>query len=560
MSDSSIQTRLRQAWYTSMVTIIGVAVLALILEIAIGAKPVNLFGRLGEIRDGAEQVRLELTLLGRLLADDPSSYPADLSNRLSGLKVSLAHGLSEMKPLESEKPGEYQQLESTFREQFLPDFLNFLHPVGDQDRGMIRERLKSSRDELEKKLAQLENTLRDRASKDIEETRQIKFMSAAGGCTLGIIGLGLLFSQTRSLQKAMIHAVNEAAPVVVADAKMAENIAKYATRIRELESANKTLRAEVDKLAPLGDEVVTLRQQINQSPWEAWLKAIHGRARSTLGKGGELGLVLQITPEEVQGFEAPLREHTEFVRITATSEPDQPVRSRHTVLIAESDLSNRARLLACITGLDLEVLEASSTEEAWRILDRGAVVRLCLIGTHEDDKSAAEFGQKVKADPRHEEVEVIFCSPFMDTGELTKTLKTVAAGKTPLEEAQEKSGLTTHAYGKMLQAVNTETRETLTYARTALSHGQRNAAWNRISSLKETAASVGDKALNNAIASVEREMDRGDVFFITNELERLERENQRLNKLAQQLLTAAPKTMSADEVTAAGGTPSKAVG
>ena len=109
--------------------------MALILEIAIGAKPANLFNRLDQIRDGAEQVRLELTLLGRLLADDPSSYPVDLSGRLSGYKVSLAHGIAEMKPLEKEKSAEFQQLETTFRENFLPDFLNFVHPVGDQDRG-----------------------------------------------------------------------------------------------------------------------------------------------------------------------------------------------------------------------------------------------------------------------------------------------------------------------------------------------------------------------------------------------------------------------------------------
>jgi len=560
MSDSSIQTRLRQAWYTSMVTIIGVAVLSLILEVAIGSKPSQLMSRLGRIRDGAQQIHLELTLLGRLLADDPALYPPNLVKRLSGIDASISRGISEMKPLESEKPGEVKELEAWFSEQFLPDFLNFMNPVGDQDRGMIRERLKGSRDELQRKLIQLENSRRDLAAGDVEETRQIKFMSAAGGCTLGLIGLGLLFAQTRSLQKAVIQAAHEAAPVAGADAKMAENIAKYATRIRELESANKTLRSEVDKLAPLADEVVTLRQQVSQSPWEAWLSTIHGRARSTLGKGGELGIVLEITPEEIQTLEGPLREHTEFVRISASPEPDKPVRSRHTVLVAENDISNRARLLSCITGLDLEVLEASSTEEAWRILDRGAVVRLCLVGTREGDDSAAEFGQRVKSDPRHQDVEVIFCSPFMDTSELTQTLKTVASGKTPLEEAQEKAGLTTHAYGKMLKAVNTETRETLTYARTALSHGQRNAAWNRISSLKETAASVGDKALNNAIASVEREMDRGDVFFITNELERLERENQRLSKLAEQLLTSAPKTMTPEDVAAAGGTAGKGGG
>jgi HPt (histidine-containing phosphotransfer) domain-containing protein len=135
---------------------------------------------------------------------------------------------------------------------------------------------------------------------------------------------------------------------------------------------------------------------------------------------------------------------------------------------------------------------------------------------------------------------------------LTKTLEEVAASKTPLEEAQEQSGLNSHAYGKMLQAVNTETKETLTFARTALSHGQRKSAWSRITSLKETANMVGDKRLNNAIASVEKEMDRGDVFFITTELERLDLENQRLSKLAEQLLTSAPKAINPGEVNLGG--------
>ena len=48
-------------------------------------------------------------------------------------------------------------------------------------------------------------------------------------------------------------------------------------------------------------------------------------------------------------------------------------------------------------------------------------------------------------------------------------------------------------------------------------------------------------------------MDRGDVFFITAELERLERENQRLSKLAQQLLSSAPKAMDPEDVHSGGG-------
>ena len=64
---------------------------------------------------------------------------------------------------------------------------------------------------------------------------------------------------------------------------------------------------------------------------------------------------------------------------------------------------------------------------------------------------------------------------------------------------------------------------------------------------------IGDKRLNNAIASVEKEMDRGDVFFITTELERLDLENQRLSKLAEQLLASAPKAMNPGEVNLGGG-------
>lgn len=555
MSEASIQTNLRQGWYISMVTIIGVAVLALILEVAIGGKPNTMLGRINQARDGAAQARMELALLGKLLADDPASYPANLAERLSGMKESMVRGISviEKSLLSAEEREAFKKLHGAFHNRFLADFISFRQPVGDQDRDLIRARLKASRNEVESLLGDLERAFLKNTDASFDESRRIKMMSAVGGCVLGVVGLGLLYFQSRSLQKNLATALKEAAPVGGSDAKMAENIAKYASRIRELEANNKKLRSEVDKLAPLADEVVTLRQQVNQSPWEAWLTAIHARARSTLGRDGQLGIVLEIKPEEIQELEGPLREHTEFVRITGAADSDAPARSRHTVLVVEEDLGARARLLSCITGLELEVIEAESPEKAWRTLEDGAVVRLCLIGTREGDATGVDLGKRIKADPRFYEVEVIFCSPLMDTAELTSTLKKVASGKTPLEEAQEKSGLTTHVYGKMLQAVNTETRETLTFARTALSRGQRNTAWNRISSLKETAASVGDKALNNAIASVEREMDRGDVFFITSELERLERENTRLTKLAQQLLTNAPKPMNPDQLPAGSG-------
>jgi CheY-like chemotaxis protein len=550
MTDSSVQTSLRQAWFTSVVAIVSIAVLGLIMEIALGSKPADLLIKLSRARDGAQQVRMELTLLGRLLAEDPDSYPDDLPLRLAGMKDSMAAGLKLLgdSGLKPENQKAFQQLEAIFQERFLPDFINFRQPYGDQDRPKIRARLKITRDELESRLGVLERSLIQYSTKDFKETGQIKFMAASGGCILGAIGLTLLWFQVRSLQKTITQAIQQAAPVSGADAKMAENIAKYANRIRELESSNKVLRSEVDKLAPLADEVVTLRQQVSASPWETWLTAIHGRGRSTLGKGGQLGIVLEVLPDEIQSLEPSLREHTEFIRIEAPSDADKPARSRHTVLVVDEDLGNRARLLSCISGLELDVVEAASTEEGWNMLDGGLVVRLCLVGVRDGDNAGANFGKRIKSDLRFSEVEVIFCTALMNTEELTRTLEEVASSKTPLEEAQEQLGLNSHAYGKMLQAVNTETKETLTFARTALSHGQRKAAWNRITSLKETANTVGDKGLNNAIASVEKEMDRGDVFFITTELERLERENLRLSKLAQQLLSSAPKAMNPEDV------------
>ena len=554
MSDTSVQTSLRQAWFTSVVAIVSIAVLGLILEIAVGSKPAELLNKLSRARDGAEQVRMELTLLGKLLADDPDSYPTDLSQRLAGMKDSLMAGLKLLgkSGLKSDNEKAFQQLEGCFQERFLPDFINFRQPYGDQDRPKIRASLKVSRDELESRLGVFERSLVQYSAKDLKEMGQIKFMAAWGGCTLGVLGLGLLWFQVRSLQKVITLAIQQSAPVSGADAKMTENIAKYANRIREFEGSNKLLRSEVDKLAPLADEVVTLRQQGSGSPWEAWLKAIHGRGRSTLGKGGQLGIVLELAPNEILSLEPSLREHTEFVRIEAPSESDKPARSRHTVLVVDEDFGNRARLLSCFSGLDLEAVEAPSTKEAWKMMNGGLVVRLCLVGGNDGEMSGADFGQRVKSDPRFSEVEIILCSALTNLEEVTKTLEEVAASKTPLEEAQEQSGLNSHAYGKMLQAVNTETKETLTFARTALSHGQRKAAWNRITSLKETANTVGDKGLNNAIASVEKEMDRGDVFFITTELERLERENQRLSKLADQLLTSVPKAMNPGDVNPGG--------
>ena len=126
MSDTSVQTNLRQAWFTSVVAIVSIAVLGLILEIALGSKPAELFNKHSSARDGAEQVRIELKFLGKLLADDPDSYPADLSRRLAGMRESMTAGMQLLgkSGLKPDNLKTFQQLEVCFQERFLPDFIN----------------------------------------------------------------------------------------------------------------------------------------------------------------------------------------------------------------------------------------------------------------------------------------------------------------------------------------------------------------------------------------------------------------------------------------------------
>ncbi|MEN9546286.1 MAG: hypothetical protein RLZZ356_1018, partial [Verrucomicrobiota bacterium] len=257
MSDISVHTRLRQAWFTSVISIVSIAAFGLILEIAMGSKPMDLFTKSNLALDGTQQVRMELTLLGKVVADDPDSYPADLGARLKGIKDSIAAGLDKLRKSGFKAGNEkaFKLVETYFNERFLPDFENFRRPSSEQDRSEIQARLRVSRNELESRLGVMERSLIQFSTKDYQEMGQIKMLSAAGGCILGAIGLGVLWFQVRALHKEIALAIQQAAPVTGADAKMAENIAKYASRIRELEGGNKLLRAEVDKLAPLADEV-----------------------------------------------------------------------------------------------------------------------------------------------------------------------------------------------------------------------------------------------------------------------------------------------------------------
>jgi len=73
MSDISVHTRVNQAWFTSLVAIISISVLGLILELAMGSKPIDLFSKVSRARNGAEQIRLELVGLGKILSDNPDS-------------------------------------------------------------------------------------------------------------------------------------------------------------------------------------------------------------------------------------------------------------------------------------------------------------------------------------------------------------------------------------------------------------------------------------------------------------------------------------------------------
>jgi two-component system, chemotaxis family, chemotaxis protein CheY len=564
-----LQSLVKWMLVTALAVVLAVAIPPLWVELSVGKAPLKTFRQHDQLRLGAEQLRLEVNHLAVIASSEEDPSTPAVQRRLDGVEASITRA---MRQIEIATRGggaspAWRQLADGYESRLRPALLAYRKP-GEADLGVVRGQLRSSRDEFESLLGRLDRSAVEVAERGLSETAGIKMTTAAVAFFLAVIALPILVVQranvTRTLGALASAAASAAATpkIVVADPRMSEDLIKVAGRVRELESANEGLQAEVSSLRERAGRAEDFEQRPLEIGLEAALKYLRGRSRATLGKEGQLGIVLNLKPEEVEKVQPLLQTETEFVKLEppvpspiAPAEPSKP-----TLLIVDDDRLNRTILRSCVSELDLNVLEAEDGEKAWQVLDQGTYVDLCLCDLMMPELDGFGFAKRVHGDRRFESLEIIFCTasaekehiaqaaemgvrkyvvkPFNKEDVLKNVrlaLEKALSRKDPMAAAQERLGIDAESYAQLMSMLNREVTETITFVRTALTRGQRRAAWTRINSLRGSSQMVGDHALAQTIIAVERELERGDVFFIITELEKLEEANRRMGQLANHL-------------------------
>ncbi len=549
---------------TALVVVLAVAIPPLWIELAIGQDPIKTFRQHDQLRLGAQQLRLEINHLAVIASgtDDPSTQA--MQRRLDGIDSSIARAMRQIEV--STRGGgasaAWRQLSDSYETRLGPALLAYRKP-GEADLGVIRGQLKSSRDEFESLLGRLDRSAVEVAERGLSRTAGLKLTTVSVALFLAILALPILVIQRANLTRSLAAMAAAAKPqkdkVAAPDPRMSEDLLKVASRVRELESANEGLEAQVLSLRERASKAEALEQRPFEIGLEAALKFLRGRSRATLGKEGQLGIVLNLLPDEIEKVQPLLQTETEFVKLEAPipAEAAPAVPSKPTILIIDDDRLNRTILRSCVTELDVNILEAEDGEKGWQVLDKGTHVDLCLCDLMMPELDGFGFAKRVHGDRRFETLDIIFCTASTEKEHIAQAaemgvrqyvvkpfnkddvLKNVRIAlekslsrKDPMTVAQERLGIDAESYAQLMAMLNREVTETITFVRTALTRGQRRAAWTRINSLRGSSQMVGDHGLAQTIIAVERELERGDVFFIITELEKLEEANRRMGQLA----------------------------
>ena len=543
---------------------------------------VETFDKYRRVRDGVEQIDRQITFLALICkgTEDPMS-PSVVVN-LKEIDSSIERGMALIRTNVVQKNLDWDQVVKVYESKFQSAFLAFRLPGGG-DVPVARLQLSDARNKLQSALVgfRLSN------QKLVDEDLKSDFLLLVVGCSLSflLVILGLFFS--KGFQKtdgqsrtALVDPLPEEKKPAI-DAKTLLKLSELTERSKELESLNQSLKSEVDALNLAVSCVHPLELRPLEVGLEASMKSIRGRCRTTLNKEGRLGLVMDLSDEELSLVLPILKLETQFEELGSEEiSPEAVVEEemKPVILIVDDDRLNRTILRSCLAEMKITVVEAEDGESAWKLLESGVRVDVSLCDINMPGLNGFDLVKRLRKDIRFESLDIIFCTSSTDKEDVVNAaavgvrqyivkpfnkedilrnvqiaLDKLLVQKSAALEAQERLQIDAESYYELMAMLGRQVAESVTFARTVLTRGQLRAAWTRINSLRGSSQMVGDSVLAAAILSVERELEGGDIFVITNELEKLEMANRRMGMVAEQSLrrlrySLPPVTVPVDPV------------
>jgi two-component system, chemotaxis family, chemotaxis protein CheY len=582
MQTPAIQRQLKLMLIITVLVVLGISVPVLLVELLKGRQPAGLFQTHGELSGVIHRIELDLERVAHLAAviEDPADDEA--RNDLDRMDSALAASVAKLASLPKSGPvaARGSDVRQAYEAELRPSLLFFRSP-GDTEISEARESLLKTREAFLGQLARLDQVSARQASTAISSVATTRLVTAASVVWLGLMAvpvLAIFRSQIAGRVNALAAEVSasspapqempaektsEKSPAKPVEPSVTQQMDKVRARVAELESSTQRLQQENTRLAERAARADALDTKPVEIGLEAALHRLKGRTRAMLSHDGQLGIVLQLTNDEVNSVEPLLKKETEL-EVLGRHEvviPETPHEaSRANVLVIDDDRLNRTILKQILGDLEVNVSEATNGLEGWNRINEGQSVDLILCDIVMPEMDGFSFAQKLRSDGRFGAVELIFCTahgerdtvmqaadlgvkqylikPF-NREDVVKNvrlaLENIRARQDPVSAAQQRLGVDSETYAQLVRMLNNEITETITFARTALTRGHRRAAWTRINSLRGSSQMVGDGAVAESIQRVERELEKGDVFFIIAELERLEEENRRLSRVAVRL-------------------------
>ncbi len=229
------------------------------------------------------------------------------------------------------------------------------------------------------------------------------------------------------------------------------------------------------------------------------------------------------------------------------------------VLIADDDATLRMLIREILqVTLSCEVVEATNGEEAWKLLDAGEQVDICIFDLRMPRLNGIELVNRMRSDDRFAQHKIMVCS---GVSERTPIMEAVSAGidgyllkpfvgdslqkqvrklwekpiapppakaLQPLEQVLKRLGTKPETYVRLLRTFTSDISDVVAILRGAWTPDVRQDSSIRLTGIQSSALSLGAEGIVPRAASLEQSVSKNEVAAKLTKLSALDVENRRI--------------------------------